>query len=300
MDNIAIIDLNFLESKEAIASFLIETSDGPVLVETGPESTFQQLKNGILKNGYAVEEIKHVLLTHIHFDHAGAAWKLAELGAKIYVHPVGAPHLASPEKLWNSAAQIYGNDMQRLWGEMQGIPEEQIIEVHHEEELTIGNIKFKALHTPGHASHHIAWKTGNVIFTGDVAGVKINGGPAVPPCPPPDINIKDWEFSLAILKAEKPECLFLTHFGIINNVDEHLDNLCYMLHDWSKWIKPYFEANTDQKEVIPLFMEYTKTQLVREGCDEELIQIYEYANPSWMSVAGLYRYWKLKSQGRIK
>ncbi|WP_194975107.1 MBL fold metallo-hydrolase [Aquiflexum lacus] len=299
MENIAIIDLKFLDTNEAIASFLVETSHGPVLVETGPESTFEQLKEGVERNGYQLEEIKHILLTHIHFDHAGAAWKLAETGAKIYVHPVGAPHLASPEKLWNSAKQIYGNEMERLWGEMKPIPADQIIEVQHEEELEFGNIKFKALHTPGHATHHIAWKMGNVIFTGDVAGVKINGGPAVPPCPPPDINIGDWEVSLAILKAEKPECLFLTHFGIINNVNEHLDNLCYMLHDWSKWIKPHFDANREQKEVIPLFMEYTKVHLTREGCDDALIKVYEYANPSWMSVAGLYRYWKLKSQGRI-
>lgn len=300
MENVAIIDLKFLDTNEAIASFLIETSHGPVLVETGPESTFEQLKAGIERNGYHLEEIKHVFLTHIHFDHAGAAWKLAETGAKIYVHPVGAPHLASPEKLWNSAKQIYGDEMERLWGEMKPIPTGQIIEVQHEEELKFGNIKFKALHTPGHATHHIAWKMENVIFTGDVAGVKINGGPAVPPCPPPDINIKDWEVSLAILKAEKPDCLYLTHFGIINNVNEHLDSLCYMLHDWIKWIKPYFDANTDQKKVIPLFMEYTKIHLTREGCDEALIKVYEYANPSWMSVAGLYRYWKLKSQGRIK
>lgn len=300
MENVAIIDLKFLDTNEAIASFLIETSHGPVLVETGPESTFEQLKAGIERNGYHLEEIKHVFLTHIHFDHAGAAWKLAETGAKIYVHPVGAPHLASPEKLWNSAKQIYGDEMERLWGEMKPIAADQIIEVQHEEELKFGNIKFKALHTPGHATHHIAWKMENVIFTGDVAGVKINGGPAVPPCPPPDINIKDWEVSLAILKAEKPDCLYLTHFGIINNVNEHLDSLCYMLHDWIKWIKPYFDANTDQKKVIPLFMEYTKIHLTREGCDEALIKVYEYANPSWMSVAGLYRYWKLKSQGRIK
>ncbi len=300
MENVAIIDLKFLDTKEAIASFLVETSHGPILVETGPESTFEQLKEGIERNGYELEEIKHVLLTHIHFDHAGASWKLAEIGAKIYVHPVGAPHLASPEKLWNSAAQIYGDDMERLWGKMKPIPEDQIIVVQHEEELEFGNIKFKALHTPGHATHHIAWKMGNVIFTGDVAGVKINGGPAVPPCPPPDINIRDWEVSLAILKAEKPEYLFLTHFGIINNVNEHLDNLCYMLHDWSKWIKPHFDANTDQQKVIPLFMEYTKTQLKADGCDENLIKVYEYANPSWMSVAGLYRFWKLKSQGRIQ
>lgn len=299
MEKIHILDLNFLSTQDAIASFLVESEQGPILIETGPESTYMALEKSVAALGYQMEDIKHVLLTHIHFDHAGAAWRLAALGAKIYVHPVGKPHLESPEKLWNSAKQIYGDDMERLWGEMAPIPEDQVIPVKHEQVLPFGNIKFKALHTPGHAIHHIAWKLGNIIFTGDVAGVKINGGPVVPPCPPPDIHIEAWKTSLAILKAEQPEGLYLTHFGIINDVDRHLDNLSYMLNDWARWIKPYFEANADQKEVIPQFMAYTQRQLKKEGCSEDLIKVYEYANPSWMSVAGLFRYWKLKSQGRI-
>lgn len=299
MEKIHIIDLNFLKTDEAIASFLIETSIGPILIETGPESTFEQLKKGINSLGYQVEDIKHVLLTHIHFDHAGASWKFAETGASIYVHPIGAPHLASPEKLWNSAAQIYGDDMDRLWGKMKPIDPSQIFSVSHEEPLIFGNISIKALHTPGHASHHIAWKYNDNIFTGDIAGVKIENGPVVPPCPPPDIDLEAWKNSIAVLKAEQPSALYLTHFGVVNAIDWHLDSLSYILNDWANWIKPFFEAGVDQKEVIPKFMDYTHNQLAKEGCSEDLIRIYEYANPSWMSVAGLYRYWKLKSQGRL-
>jgi glyoxylase-like metal-dependent hydrolase (beta-lactamase superfamily II) len=299
MEKIHILDLNFLDTQEAIASFLIETDKGPLLIETGPESTYPVLQKKVEALGYQMEDIKQVLLTHIHFDHAGAAWRLAEHGAKIYVHPLGKPHLESPEKLWSSAKQIYGDDMERLWGRMKSIPENQVIAVKHEEQLVLGNTRIKSLHTPGHAVHHIAWKLGNAIFTGDVAGVKINGGPVVPPCPPPDIHIEAWKLSLAILKAEVPEALYLTHFGIINDIDQHLDNLSYILNDWANWIKPYFEKEVPQKEVIPEFMSYTQIQLKREGCSDHLIKVYEYANPSWMSVAGLYRYWKLKSQGRI-
>lgn len=300
MEKIKIIDLHFQKSKDAIASFLIETSDGPILIETGPASTYDQLSRGVSKCGHSIDEIKHVLLTHIHFDHAGAAWKLAEAGAKIYVHPFGVPHLASPEKLWNSASQIYGDDMDRLWGKMKPIPANQLVSVEDKQELEFGTTKIKSLHTPGHAVHHIAWKMGAIIFTGDVAGVKIAGGPVMPPCPPPDINLEEWKKSLAIIKSEKPKELYLPHFGIIDVVDYHLDSLSYMLDDWAEWIKPYFEKNVDQSEVVPLFMEYSKSQFLREGCSKEQIQTYEYANPSWMSVAGLYRYWKLKSQGRLK
>lgn len=300
MEKIKVIDLHFQKSKDAIASFLIETSDGPILIETGPSSTFDQLSRGVSKCGHSIDEIKHVLLTHIHFDHAGAAWKLAEAGAKIFVHPIGVPHLASPEKLWNSASQIYGDDMDRLWGKMKPIPANQLVSVEDRQELEFGATKIKSLHTPGHAGHHIAWKMGDIIFTGDVAGVKIAGGPVMPPCPPPDINLEVWKKSLAILKSEKPKELYLTHFGIVDAVDYHLYSLSYMLDDWAEWIKPSFEKNVAQSEVVPLFMEYSKSQFLREGCSKEQIQTYEYANPSWMSVAGLYRYWKLKSQGRLK
>lgn len=299
MQDIHILDLDFLETKDAIASFLIKTDIGPILIESGPESTFLSLEKAVQNLGFNMQDIQHVLLTHIHFDHAGAAWRLAQLGAKIYVHPLGKPHLESPEKLWNSAKLIYGEDMDRLWGQMQPIPENQVIAVKDGEVLEFGDTRIKALHTPGHAIHHIAWNYDGNIFTGDVAGVKIDGGPVVPPCPPPDIHIEAWKNSLAILKAENPRALYLTHFGIINQIDQHLDDLSYILDEWARWIKPYFEKGEDQQLVIPKFMEFTQSQLKKEGCSEELVKVYEYANPSWMSVAGLYRYWKLKSQGRI-
>src|SRR5690554_5577927 len=200
MEKINIIDLNFLEEKQTIAAFLVESEGGPVLVETGPESTWPQLESGINRLGYQISDIHHVLLSHIHFDHAGAAWKMAAAGARVYVHPLGLPHLASPERLWQSAAKIYGDDMDRLWGEMRPIPTNRLQEVQHGEKLELEGLDFKALHTPGHAIHHIAWQLGEVLFTGDVAGVKINKGPVVPPCPPPDINIEAWKESIAMLK----------------------------------------------------------------------------------------------------
>lgn len=299
MQQIHLIDLRFLDTAEAIASFLIETSAGPILIETGPRTTFDQLKSGIEKTGYQIEDIQHVFLSHIHFDHAGAAWEFANRGAKIYVHPLGLPHLNSPEKLWNSAAQIYGDDMDRLWGKMEPIDNSLLYGVSHEEFLEFGDVTFQALHTPGHAVHHIAWKLDHVIFTGDVAGVKINNGPVVPPCPPPDIHIEDWKKSIALIKSQHPKALYLTHFGLVTDIENHLENLELILDDWANWMKPYFDQDKNPQEIIPAFMEYTKSQLTAKGVSTETIKIYEYANPSWMSVAGLLRYWKLKSQGRI-
>lgn len=299
MSKIHIIDLVFLHESQTVAAFLIESSEGPILVETGPESTWRQLEAGIRRLGFQPGDIKHVLLTHIHFDHAGAAWKLAEQGATIYLHPVGLPHLASPERLWDSAFRIYGDEMDRLWGKMEPIASAQLRACSHEEAFRFGDVEVKAFHTPGHASHHIAWQFGSKIFTGDVAGVRINQGPVVPPCPPPDIHIEAWKSSIALLRKLKPDEFYLTHFGIVTDPIAHLDSLEKMLEDWAGWMRQYHGQAVDQQAVTKEFMGYTNNQLKQSGLSEEDIQRYEYANPSWMSVAGLLRYWKLKEQGRI-
>ena len=299
MPQIHTIDLHFQEENHSIASFLIETEQGPVLLETGPMTTFDALKKGIEKLGYQIKDIENVILTHIHFDHAGAAWKFAEHGAKIFVHPIGLPHLKSPEKLWLSAAQIYGDDMERLWGEMKPIPEDQLVGVTDGNIIEFGDVKFDVVYTPGHAVHHNAYKLGDVVFTGDVAGVKIENGPVVPPCPPPDINVELWKESIQKLRNLNAKSLYLTHYGLQENPNQIFDELEYILDDWANYIKPFFEDNIPSEEIVPLFMNYTKKQFKDKGLTDDQIQTYEYANPSWMSVNGLLRYWKLKSQGRI-
>lgn len=299
MNPIEILDLQFLDTEKAIGSFLIPSEEGLILIESGPETTFEHLKSALEKHGYSVNEVKHVLLTHIHFDHAGAAWKFAQLGTKIYVHPIGLPHLENPEKLWNSAKMIYKDDMDRLWGNMEPIAPEQLVPVDDGDVVSIGEHKIKTIYTPGHAVHHNAYRLGNVIFTGDVGGVKIENGPVVPPCPPPDINIELWKSSIQKLKNEQPEALYLTHFGRIENPGQHLQDLEAILDDWANWMKPYFDNGTSPEDITPQFMQYTQKQLAGYGLNDQEILVYEYANPSWMSVAGLLRYWKLKSQGRI-
>jgi len=294
-----ILDLEFLDESSSIASFLIESTDGLILIESGPETTFQHLQKAIAEKGFDWKEVRHVLLTHIHFDHAGAAWKFAENGAKIYVHPIGLPHLQNPEKLWNSAKMIYGDDMDRLWGNMEPIDGSLMVPADDGDVLSIGELEIKVHYTPGHAIHHNAYQLGNIIFTGDVAGVKINNGPVVPPCPPPDINVELWLNSIEKLRNLNPEKLYLTHFGIVENPVSHLSELELILDDWASWMKQHFDAGTAADEITPQFMEYTQNQLRIAGVSDEDLVRYEYANPSWMSVAGLLRYWKLKEQGRI-
>ncbi|MFZ4543555.1 MAG: MBL fold metallo-hydrolase [Saprospiraceae bacterium] len=291
-----VIDLEFLGENSTIAVFVVPTSDGPVLIESGPHLTFLHLETELLKLGYKTSDIKHVLLSHIHFDHAGAAWCFADHGATIYVHPAGAKHLASPEKLYASAKMIYGDEMEPLWGSMNAIPETQLYIPEHGESIAIGDKTFTAWYTPGHAIHHIAWQLDNTLFTGDVAGVKINSGVVMPPCPPPDINIEDWQASIELMRNLTVNQLVLTHFGQIEDKEAHLAALESELLAWAAWMKPQYEAGRKSEELIPEFQAFVADRLKGHGIQEIDIPKYEKANPAFMSVAGLLRYWHKKLQ----
>ncbi len=292
---INILDLEFQGHQKVVAAFLVETEAGPILFETGPHSCFPILRKRLKELGYGLADVQHVFLTHIHLDHAGAAWAFAEKGAKIYVHPFGARHLAAPERLMESARRIYLDQMDVLWGDMKAIPASQLVEVAHGATFSVGSIQVRSWHTPGHAVHHIAWQIDGHIMTGDVAGARISNGPVVPPCPPPDINIEDWEQSIRLILELNPTDLYLTHFGKVTEVEQHFSQLNSILWDWANWMKPHWENGREEAVVTPIFQEYTRQQLIDKGVREEDLKRYENANPSWTSVAGLMRYWRKRN-----
>lgn len=289
------IDLNFLNQKNGIASFLVEGPEGPVLIETGPHSTIDTLKESIKNLGYLPEDIQHVLITHIHLDHAGAAWCFADRGARIYLHPLGYTHMNDPSRLLSSAKMIYKEAMDQLWGTLQPIAETQLHTVDHGETIQVAGLDLTAWHTPGHAKHHIAWQLGNNIFTGDVAGVSIQHGPVIPPCPPPDIHIEDWKESIDLLQSlPETEALYLTHFGKITEVKTHFEQLILSLDAYSEFFLPYYQKGSSLEEVLPDFRSFVKRFLIDNGMHPEDAASYEAANPSDMSATGLLRYWKKK------
>ncbi len=289
------LDLGFLNLEQAIAAFVVEGPEGLILIESGPASTLPHLEQALAYKGWKKEDIKQVLLSHIHFDHAGAAWAFAAAGVDIQVHPKGLPHLQSPEKLYNSARMIYGDQMDTLWGEMRPIDPARLHAPEHGQSISAAGLICTPWYTPGHAVHHIAWQIGHVLFAGDVAGVKINQGPVMPPCPPPDINIEDWQASIQLMRQLPIDTLYLTHFGEIKDIQRHLDELENRLISWAAWMYPYFEKQIPSEVIIPEFQAFVKADLLANRVLDSELQRYEAANPAFMSVAGLLRYWKKKN-----
>jgi glyoxylase-like metal-dependent hydrolase (beta-lactamase superfamily II) len=291
------IDLQFLGLRNTLCAYLVETSEGPVLVETGPHSTFAALEQGVRRLGFDLREGRHVFLTHIHLDHAGAAWALARWGARIHVHPAGAAHLIDPGNLLRSAERIYRGEMRALWGDLEPLDPGSVVPAGHGEAFRVGATEFVAWHTPGHAVHHALWQVGENLFTGDAGGVKIHRGPVIPPCPPPDLDVDRWRESLRLIRSLKPTQLFLTHFGAVAEVDAHLKELEERLMAWTGWIGPHVEAGATLETLVPLFRAFVDEESGLTVLTGEERQAYESASPAWMSAAGLMRYWR-KKMGR--
>ena len=289
---ITTLDLNFQGTPHAIASYLIRHSAGAVLVESGPGSCLNSLRSGLAAEGLSVRDVTHVLLTHIHLDHAGAAGWLASQGAEIIVHPVGAPHMLRPEKLLASAGRIYGEQMERLWGEFLPVPEARLRIVQDEEEITIGALKFLPVNTPGHAEHHYAYLLEDLCFTGDIGGVRIPGPPYLRlPLPPPEINLERWRESIARLRALGFGRIAPTHFGIYEDPAWHLDAVDSALMAADRWLQNTMSMEPPVEEIRPLFQDWMESEGRSGGLTEEELATYEIVNPSWMSADGLKRYW---------
>lgn len=290
--DLKIIDLNFFMI-ETIASYVIETGEGPILIETGPETVFENLKSGLSDLGYAPSDVKHVFVTHIHLDHSGGAWRLAETGSTIYVHPVGAPHLIEPEKLMKSATRIYGEDnMKRLWGEVGGIDKDRVVAIEDGQSINIGGVEIRVVETAGHAGHHHCYLIENALFTGDTAGCLMAGGPMIPATPPPEIHIEKWNASIDKMRQISPDVLYLTHFGGYTDVGPMLDSAAEKIEEWSEWIGQRVSAGKSDEEVTEEFGAYLSEIFEREGVNEEVYKKYDLMAPYHMNAGGLIRYWK--------
>jgi glyoxylase-like metal-dependent hydrolase (beta-lactamase superfamily II) len=273
---VRVIDLMHLGRARVIGCWQV----GDVLVDPGPSSCLPTLLEALGDDRPAA-----LLLTHIHFDHAGAAGSLVQRwpDLRVYVHERGARHMADPSRLYESARRLYGDDMERLWGEMIPVPEENLEVLAGGETVRDG---FHVAYTPGHASHHVSYLHDGTAFVGDVGGVRITeDSMTIPPTPPPDIDVEAWHESIGIVRAWRPRRLAMTHFGSSVDVDAQLDELDRRLDEWAGLAR---DAGRDA------FIATIREQILRDGSPEQA-KTYQQAAPAEQLYAGYDRYWSKRS-----
>jgi glyoxylase-like metal-dependent hydrolase (beta-lactamase superfamily II) len=272
------IDLHHQAVERVIGAYLIETADGPGLFDCGPASALPTLVAGLRERGLELADIRHLLLSHIHLDHAGAAGTIVREQPHVQVHvsAIGAPHLVDPSKLEASARRLYGDSFDQLWGELVPVPEENVHVVGDE---VVGLACFPA---PGHASHHVCFvHEDGTLYAGDAAGVRIAPSRLVlPPTPPPDIDVGAWYTTLDELERRAPKQLALVHFGVFEDVGRHLGELRRRLGEWEQIV----EDGASQEA----FVERVHDGLGELDGDDR--QAVERAMPMWQSYAGLKRW----------
>jgi glyoxylase-like metal-dependent hydrolase (beta-lactamase superfamily II) len=274
MGSLDVVDLHFGGREHAIGVYVVDTDDGSALFDTGPTSTLPALEAGLAAEGTSFDELRHVLLSHIHLDHAGAVGTIvrAHPHLTVWVSEVGAPHLVDPSRLERSARRIYGDAFDPLWGELAPVPEENV-------RIAAGDVLgWEAFPTVGHAVHHVSYARDGIVLAGDAAGVRLPGSDFVlPVAPPPDIDVEAWHATADAIRERHPERLALVHFGIHEDVAVHLDALDRELDVWAARVRDGLD-------------EAAFVAAARADTGDEA-DTYDSVAPFWQSWHGLRRYW---------
>jgi glyoxylase-like metal-dependent hydrolase (beta-lactamase superfamily II) len=292
------IDLQFQGRSRAIATAVVHAAGGVALVDPGPTSCLPVLTAGLEHRGIRMVDVRELLLTHIHLDHAGAAGTLvrAHPHMRVFVHAKGAPHMADPAKLLASATRLYGDDMDRLWGRFEAVPAANLVVLEGGERIDAAGRSFEVAYTPGHASHHVSYfdRASGVAFVGDTGGVCVDGGWVLPPTPPPDIDLDGWRVSVDRIEAWSPQTLFLTHFAQAPSVRPHLRALLENLELTAKRVRESLAEEGTDDERAARFAAWLRREL-RLQMSEAQLESYPVAAPFEQLWLGLARYWRKKS-----
>jgi len=299
------VDIGFRETPGIIATAVLQGPSGVALVDPGPEASLHGLRAALEQNGIRTADVEAILLTHIHLDHAGAAGTLVRENPRIrvYVHERGAKHIVDPARLLESARRLYGDEMDTLWGAVEGVPAANVTPLAGGETLAVGGRELRVAYTPGHASHHVSYydAASRVALAGDVAGVRLPSSPiALPPTPPPDIDLDAWRASVAQIHAWQPDTLFLTHFGPFAAPSAHLADMLDRLERLALSTRRLLDEAPANAEGLAdearqqRFVDELRREL-RRHVDETTLQRYALAVPFEHCWLGLARYWRKRA-----
>jgi glyoxylase-like metal-dependent hydrolase (beta-lactamase superfamily II) len=296
---IEFVDVHFLGLPGVIATAVLHGSAGVALIDPGPSTSLPNLRRALAQKGIDARDIRQVLLTHIHLDHGGATGTLVAENPhiEVLVHERGAPHMVDPSKLLVSAGRLYGQDMDRLWGEILPVPAGAIRALQGGERVIAGGRALEVAYTPGHASHHVSFfePSAGIAFVGDTAGIRRGTGAYVmPAAPPPDIDLEVWRESEARILAWDPDTLFLTHFGPFNGARPHFQQHMDRLVEWSRVVRKLLADGslTDEQREERFVAEATRE--LRQVVGIQQAELYERAGSLRYSWQGLARYWRKK------
>jgi glyoxylase-like metal-dependent hydrolase (beta-lactamase superfamily II) len=288
------LDLQFLGYPNIIATAVLQGGGRVALVDPGPATAQRVLEEELSTLGLALADVTDVLVTHIHLDHSGGVGRLLRSNPAIavHVHERGAPHLVDPSRLISSASRLYGDDMERLWGEILPVPGANIRPLAGGETIRLGERDLRVAYTPGHAQHHVSFfdeATGTALV-GDTAGIRRPPGTYVmPPTPPPDIDLAAWRDSLARILAWRPSSLFVTHFGSFANVEEHAGELLGRLDDWAALARQLLRrADLADAQRTEAFVDTVRADLRRRMSPEDA-DAYDRSGRIDLSWLGLAR-----------
>ena len=294
------IDLQFRGSPRVIATAILQGADGVTLIDPGPTSCLPVLESGLRDRGLTLRDVRTVLLTHIHLDHAGATGTIAERvpGVGVYVHARGAPHMIDPARLLASATRLWGDRMDAVWGAFQPVPAANVSVLQGGERLELAGRAIRVAYTPGHAKHHVSYldEHAGMVYVGDTAGVRV-GDYLIAPTPPPDIDIEAWQQSLNTIDAWQPVSLFLTHFGPVSPGRAHLARFRTTVATAAETSREMIAAGGSDEELSRRFTERMR-QDVRKALPEHEARVAELAAPFDQLWQGLARYWQKKRDGQ--
>ena len=293
----------FYGGRERYTAAYLLTADEPAIVETGPTTSAEHVVAGLERLGIGATDLAHIVVTHIHLDHAGGVGRLTRIfpNVTVWVHERGAPHLQDPTRLVASATRLYGEaTMGSLFGHVEPVPADRIRALADGDRIELGGRALEALDTPGHASHHVALvdSATGAVFTGDALGIHVPDVPALRPATPPpdfdpDLTVRSIE---RIREHARSSMVLFSHFGPVAEVDRICDLAVRRTRGWTEVVRRALERADDLDQIVALLEEEARRD-IETGAEASIdLERFETLSSIRMNAMGIVRYWRKRAE----